>query len=151
MNKVVVFGVAPSEIGDDRLKILVKVDYNNEAFDWVLRMPQTFSGSFQDYADQQANAVFADIESKIQQWENLNPKTKEIDAGFLPFGGDGQKITVPVLRDEIVQPTYPDYYAARASEYPKIEEQLDAFWKGGNAKTQMEDKIAAIKAKYPKP
>lgn len=44
-----------------------------------------------------------------------------------------------------------DYRELRKSEYPSIGDQLDALWKGGDALSEMQDKIAAVKAKYKKP
>lgn len=44
-----------------------------------------------------------------------------------------------------------DYAAMRKDEYPQIGDQLDAMWEGGGVAATMRAKIAAIKAKYPKP
>ena len=43
------------------------------------------------------------------------------------------------------------YKEQRRNEYPTIEDQLDALWKGGAEAQAMKDKIMAVKAKYPKP
>lgn len=43
------------------------------------------------------------------------------------------------------------YSFKRAREYPKLADQLDALWKGGEALEQMKTQIMAIKEKYPKP
>lgn len=43
------------------------------------------------------------------------------------------------------------YQDQRLKEYPSINDQLDAIWKGGQAQTDMAAKIQAVKAKYPKP
>jgi hypothetical protein len=45
----------------------------------------------------------------------------------------------------------PAYMLNRRAEYPLIEDQLDAIWKGGIAQEEMRQKIEAIKSKYPKP
>ena len=45
----------------------------------------------------------------------------------------------------------PAYMLNRRAEYPLIEYQLDAIWKGGMAQEEMRQKIESIKAKYPKP
>jgi hypothetical protein len=45
----------------------------------------------------------------------------------------------------------PAYRLKRRAEYPLVEDQLDAIWKGGEAQEEMKMKIEAIKAKYPKP
>jgi len=42
------------------------------------------------------------------------------------------------------------YKELRRSEYPPIEDQLDALWKGGKDATDMKAIILAIKLKYPK-
>lgn len=42
------------------------------------------------------------------------------------------------------------YQRDRAAEYPAIEDQLDALWKGGDAAAEMLAKVQAVKAKYPK-
>jgi hypothetical protein len=52
---------------------------------------------------------------------------------------------------EIVVELLPvDYVDLRATEYPPIEDQLDALWKGGEALTEMQARIMAVKEKYPK-
>ena len=42
-----------------------------------------------------------------------------------------------------------DYAKQRAKEYPPIEDQLDAYWKGGVDEAAMRARILAVKAKYP--
>lgn len=44
----------------------------------------------------------------------------------------------------------PTYKEKRRAEYPPIEDQLDALWKGGAEAATMKDDIMAVKAKYPK-
>ena len=39
----------------------------------------------------------------------------------------------------------------RAAEYPTVQDQLDAIWKGGVEMQAMRMKVAAVKTKYPKP
>lgn len=43
-----------------------------------------------------------------------------------------------------------NYKTARRKEYPPVEEQLDAFWKGGAEEVEMRKKIKQVKEKYPK-
>jgi len=43
------------------------------------------------------------------------------------------------------------YWFDRRTEYPSIEDQLDALWKGGDAATEMLARVQAVKNKYPKP
>lgn len=44
----------------------------------------------------------------------------------------------------------PAYVSQRQMEYPPIEDQLDAMWKGGTEAAAMKAKIDAVKTKYPK-
>ena len=144
MNSIILTAISPSEMGDDRTKLILSVEHESEQLEWVLRVPPSFTGTFQEYIDQNAAAVHADIASKLQQWEDLDPKTKIVE-DFM-----GEATTVPIAREEIVCPTYPDYYVLRARDYPSLSEQLDAIWKGGVAATAMAENIAAIKDQYPK-
>ena len=43
-----------------------------------------------------------------------------------------------------------DYAKQRAKDYPSIEDQLDALWKGEPAMTVMKARIQAVKDKFPK-
>lgn len=145
MNDVRVVGIAQSDALDDRTLILLSVSYNGENFSWSIRMPRNFIGSFQDFANSKAESIYEDIALKLQTWNDLDPKTREV------LDHDtNTTYPVPISREEIVKPTYPDYYILRAKEYPRIEEQLDAFWKGELALETMKNTIANIKSKYPK-
>ena len=64
-----------------------------------------------------------------------------------------EEFVVDIEKNEVVKPDYPDYYALRREEYPSLGDQLDAFWKGSDSPEYelMMEKIAAVKAKYPKP
>lgn len=42
------------------------------------------------------------------------------------------------------------YWQKRGPEYPKLEDQLDAIWKGGEAMEEMRRRVMAVKEKYPK-
>ncbi len=42
------------------------------------------------------------------------------------------------------------YGVKREREYPPIEDQLDAIWKGGAEEVAMRQKVLAVKEKYPK-
>lgn len=43
------------------------------------------------------------------------------------------------------------YKGKRRAEYPSIEDQLDALWKGGADEAAMRTQIEAVKVKHPKP
>lgn len=44
-----------------------------------------------------------------------------------------------------------DYASLRRAAYPSLEDQLDAFWKGGQPAQEMRAKVLSVKARYPKP
>ncbi len=151
MNSIQLTGVGQGTYHDDRTLLLLKVTYTKESvgvvdevFDWFLRMPPTFAGSFQDFIDLKEQLVYNDLYTKLQQWYDLDPKTRQIEID------PGVTVTVDIQREEIVCPTYPDYYVKRAMEYPTPANQLDAYWKGGADRDAMQARIDAIKAKYPK-
>lgn len=155
MNSITLAGIQePNTPHDNRLVIYLTVNYKTgtidgqdvyEDFNWFIRMPPTFDGSFGDYIALREPTIYSDIATKLQQWDNLDPKTREVPGPM----GEGST-TVPITREEIVCPTYPDYYVKRASEYPALTEQFDAYWKGGADRDAMYAEIEAIKTKYPK-
>ena len=133
-------------VGGDETRALamVKVVHNEQTYDW-----QTFVSEGVDlatYIEESEARIKAEIDAKEAEWAALDPKTKEIVDGIM-----GEVITVDIEKSEIVKPEIPDYYAKRRAEYPSIGDQLDAFWKGGDAATEMLAKIQAVKDKYPKP
>lgn len=144
MNNISLAGIAINkDHNDDRTKLFLSVVFNGETFDWQIRMPPSFTGSFQEFINSQADKIYADIGTKIQQWEQLEPKTKTIEF-------DGEVTVINIEKKDIVQPTYPDYYVLRAQEYPKIAEQLDAIWKDEETYQTMKNLILSIKQRYPK-
>ena len=131
--------------GDETRAIaMVKVDHNRQTYDWQIFIPNGVDLS--EYAINAEPKVKAEIDAKEAAWAALDPKTREIEDPMT-----GETITVDIPKDEIVRPEIPDYYAKRRKEYPSIGDQLDAFWKGGQAEADMFDRIQAIKNKYPKP
>ena len=48
-------------------------------------------------------------------------------------------------------PPPPPYDELRRREYPPLQDQVDALWKGGTDAAAMKAKIDAVKAKYQKP
>lgn len=42
------------------------------------------------------------------------------------------------------------YWQKRQEDYPSVEDQLDAIWKGGEAMEEMRKRFMAVKAKHPK-
>ena len=137
-------GIASGLANEERALAYLKVVHNGQTYDWQLFIPQ--GADLSAYIASKEAAIKADIDAKEAAWAALTPKTREIPD---PLGG-GTKV-VDIDKSEIVRPDNPDYYAKRRAEYPSLADQLDAMWKGGDAATEMAAKIAAVKAKYPKP
>lgn len=149
MNQIILNGIASGNSFDDRTLLILSVTLNDEVFEWSVRVHPSYTGSFGEYPQIYSDQIYADIQNKLNHWDALTPKTRDVvmDADVM---GNEQTITVPIQRDEIVRPTYPDYYVFRAREYPSVAEQLDAYWKGGTAQQDMQQRIQNIKLKYPK-
>lgn len=150
MNNIVLRGVADGTLQDDRTRLVIDIYYNNEIFPWEVRIPPTYAGTFDEYLTEHAEEIYTDLATKLQAWEELNPKERQVPTGIW-FGETEETITIPITRKEVVTPTYPDYYVLRANEYPPLAEQMDAFWKGGVSAEAMQQCIVDIKNKYPKP
>lgn len=80
----------------------------------------------------------------------LYPQVVSIDDTIGAFDMDGNSVEIDEsLIASWVDPT--KYQRLRAAEYPSIGDQLDAFWKGGEAAAAMLAQVQAVKNKYPKP
>lgn len=104
-------------------------------------------------------------ECVVTTYEIQNPYTDEGDApedwdyqvieirtvnNPLPEGAINENRTI-VESDKGRLLLVEDWEALREDAYPSVEDQLDAFWKGGEIATTMQTKILAIKTRYPKP
>lgn len=128
---------------ETRALAMVKVEHNGQTYDWQMFIPEGVNLS--EYVTNAEATVKAQIDAKEAAWTALTPKTREIEDPMT-----GETTTQDIPKDEIVRPDIPDYYAKRRVDYPSIGDQLDAFWKGGDAATAMLAKIQAVKDKYPK-
>lgn len=137
-------GLQSGMAGEERALAILKVNHNNSVYDWQMYIPPEVDLAV--YIQESEARVKAEIDAKEAEWAALTPKTREVSD---PMTGEAQ--TVAIDKSEVVRPEVPDYYAKRRAEYPPLGEQLDAMWKGGDAAVAMTAKIAAIKAKYPKP
>lgn len=137
-------GLASNIENEERGLAYLKVQHNNQSYDWQIFVPP--GADLSAYITSKEASIYADIDAKEAAWAALTPKTREIDDPMT-----GEKMIVPINKSEIVRPDVPDYYAKRRAEYPSLAEQLGAMWKGGEAAAEMAAKIEAIKAKYPKP
>lgn len=139
-------GVYTPPAPENRIIAYLKVIYDGVEYDWMTFVPP--EEDLVPYVQSQADRIKKEIDLKELEWLNLDPKTKSYPDPF----NEGQTILVPIEKNEIVAADVPDYYAKRRMEYPPISEQLDSFWKGvGSAEfVEMQQKIIAVKQKYPK-
>lgn len=122
------------------------------------------------FEQQQMVRIFPDANRLFQAMHLLHPETRlgfdytisQDRSGELPYIQEwntaGDRPTQKEINDALEQVTRIDstgYAAMRRSEYPSIEDQLDAAYKArqGNDSEQLEldNRIAEIKSKYPKP
>lgn len=146
MNKVTLRGIGPNTLHDDRTLLIIDIEYNGEVYPWEFRVPPSITSNWDDYLQQHSDEIYQDLQNKLDQWQTLDPKTKEVP-GIL---GRPPEV-VDIKKEEIVKPTYPDYYVQRAMEYPPLKEQLGAIFKGGIDLEDMKDRINEVKTKHPKP
>ena len=134
-------GLQSGVTGEDRAIAILKVEHNGQNYDWMTFVPP--DTDLATYIAASEARIKAEIDAKEALWA-ASPKMREVD------GINGIE-TVAIDKSEIVRADNPDYYASRRAEYPALADQLDAMWKGSDAMTAMAAKIAAVKAKYPKP
>lgn len=140
-------GIASNLPDENRALAYIEVIHNDIKYDWQIFIPSN-TENIDDYLQSAQQSIIDDIYSKELVWVALDPKTRTIQDPMT-----GENIEVPISKEEIVKPSIPDYYALRRNEYPLLGDQLDAIWKGldSQAFSDMQAKIAAVKAKYPKP
>ena len=134
-------GLQSGVTGEDRAIAILKVEHNLQTYDWMTFVPP--DTDLATYIAASEARIKAEIDAKEALWA-ASPKMREVE------GINGTE-TVAIDKSEIVRADNPDYYASRRAEYPALADQLDAMWKGADAMTAMAAKIAAVKAKYPKP
>ena len=134
-------GLQSGVTGEDRAIAILTVEHNGQTYDWMTFVPP--DTDLATYIAASEARIKAEIDAKEALWA-ASPKMREVD------GINGTE-TVAIDKSEIVRADNPDYYASRRAEYPALADQLDAMWKGADAMTAMAAKIAAVKAKYPKP
>lgn len=143
MTTVALTGLQSGMTGEERALANIEVQHNGQTYDWQIFVPPGVGLS--EFIDSSVDRVAAEIDAKEAAWV-VAPKTREIEDPMT-----GEKTTVDIQKSEVVRPEIPDYYAKRRAEYPPIAEQMGAMWKGGQAMTDMQAKIQAVKNKYPKP
>lgn len=149
MNSVTVIGLKSLSYPETRALVLLEVNYNNNVYNWEIFCPE--NKSLDEFLNEETKQkIYADIERKELEWENLSPKTKLVPS-FENFGEDNL-VEIPIQKEEIVKPDIPDYYAKRREHYPTLGDQLDAIWKGIDSDEfiSMVQRIQEVKQNYPK-
>ena len=116
-------------------------------FKWEAFCPEGID--FHDYlTNEQEQKIFNEVQAKVTQWENLDPKHTVL---IEPFNNEER--IIPIMIEDIVKPDMPDYYAQRRMAYPPLGDQLDAMWKGIDSPEYalIQQKISEVKLQYPKP
>lgn len=139
-------GLGSAGGNETRAIAYLKVTYNNQLYDWQVFVPE--NTSLDVFFATATPIIEGQIAKKELEWENLDPKTRTVKDPIT-----GEDITVPINKEEIVRPDIPDYYALRRNEYPPLQEQLAAMWKGPSSDEYraIQKKIQEVKNKYPKP
>jgi hypothetical protein len=134
---------------EDRDIAYLEVIHNGNIYDWMVYIPKGIDVAA--ILESMETRIYAEIDYKEAQWEALEPKTKTISGLLNPI--TLEETVVDILKEEIVKPDYPDYYATRRTEYPLVGDQLGALAKGIDSDEYQEilTKIEAVKLKYPKP
>jgi len=79
------------------------------------------------------------------------PDDMDLSKDMINENGETECLDGFLTASEFLDRYNADHAARRAGEYPPIEDQLDALWKGGDALAEMADRIASVKVKHPKP
>lgn len=148
MTTISLEGINSPGGNEDRTIAYINVEYNSNTYNWVIFIPSYVSNLSEFLQDPNTiTKIENQIQAKEDEWENLEPKTKIIEDIFEPSGN----IVVDILKEEIVRPDIPDNYAKRRAEYPSIQEQIAAMWKGPSSKEyeDIQTKIQLVKEKYP--
>lgn len=118
---------------DDRALLFVKVQYRSNIYNWrVYASTETPSwGEFLNSANTQS-FIMNEIDDVEARWSVLDPQPPH---------------------DDYVVPETEDYWIKRKKAYPSITDQIGAIYRGANSADYitMQQTIAAVKAKYPKP
>jgi len=147
MSEVLLTGLTSNLPNENRALAYIDVQHNEKTYNWQVFIPNNID-NIDEFLQSSKQSILNDIDSKEAEWESLDPKTITVENPMT-----GQSIDVPITKEQVVKPSIPDYYALRRDEYPSLGDQLDAVWKGSDSQafSDMHAKIAAVKAKYPKP
>lgn len=144
-SSIMLEGVQSLPPPETRALVLLKVEHKGNTYSWTVFCPSGVE--LQDFLANVGPTVEAQIDAKEAAWEALQPKTRTLTD---PMTGESRE--VEIVKEEIVRPDFPDYYAMRRDNYPAIGDQLDAFWKGPASPeyADMLQRIAEVKNKFPK-
>jgi hypothetical protein len=146
MSSINLVGLASNLQDENRALAYIEVQHNDTTYNWQIFIPPNIE-DIDQFLQSAQQSILNDIDLKELAWTELEPKTRSF-----PDPMTGQTTEVPISKEEIVKPSIPDYYSLRRNEYPSLGDQLDAMWKGTTSQAflDMQDKIALVKAKYPK-
>lgn len=138
-------GIYTPPFPETRDLAMIEVIYKDNVYQWQMYVPR--EQDIQSYIDSQEVRIIAEIEVKEQEWAVLEPKYREIQNPLT-----GELIKIEILKEDIVKPEIPDYYAKRRDAYPAIGDQLDALWRGTDSPEfqALITRIQEVKATYPK-
>lgn len=147
MTTISLEGINSPGGSEERSIAYLNVEYNANTYNWTIFVPKYINNLSEFLQD--ANTIVKienQIQTKEDEWNALDPKTRTIEDPFT-----GESITIDIQKEEIVRPDIPDNYAKRRAEYPPIQEQIAAIWKGPSSKDyeDIQIKIQQIKEKYP--
>lgn len=134
------------EPGEPRALAYLDVEYNGNIYKWQSYVPIDTT-NLDDFLEAIKPRIEMEIAAKEAEWAALDPKTKTVMKPFTQ-----EPIIVDILKEEIVKPDIPDYYARRRKEYPDLRDQVGAFWKGPGSTdyATISEEIEAVKARNPK-
>jgi hypothetical protein len=147
MTTISLEGINSPGGNEERTIAYLNVEYNSNTYNWTIFIPNYAKNLSEFLSDANTISVITNqIQSKEDEWETLEPKTKEIEDPFT-----GEIIIVDIQKEEIVRPDIPDNYAKRRAEYPPMVDQISAMWKGPSSKDyqDIQNEIKQIKDKYP--
>lgn len=121
------------------------VNLDGKHYKWQVYVP--VHADLHTWIPAQAQAIEQEMRAKLAQWQELEPKTREVTNELT-----GITELVPIEPEEIVKPEVPDYWLQRRAAYPDAAQQLEAVFKGERSAEflQVLDQLAAVRNQFPK-
>lgn len=134
------------EPNEPRALAYLDVVYNGNTYKWQSYVPIDTT-NLDNFLESIKPRVEMEIDAKEAEWAALDPKTRTYTDPMTR-----REVTVDILKEEIVKPDIPDYYARRRREYPDLRDQVGAVWKGPGSEDYVgiSQQIEEVKARHPK-